>query len=83
MKATDFLAELGAAGVTLRREGDNLRYRTRPGLGIAPYRERIAAAKPTLLAALDWYAEATAEEGFDRARCAALYQRLLELESES
>ena len=46
------LAELEAAGVRLSLAGDGLHFQTRPGVGIAPYRERIAASKPALLAEL-------------------------------
>jgi hypothetical protein len=50
--ATALLAELEAAGVRLSLAGDDLRFQTRPGVSIAPYRERIAASKPALLAEL-------------------------------
>jgi hypothetical protein len=52
MSAAALLAELEAAGVRLSLAGDALRFQTRPGVGIAPYRERIAAHKPALMAEL-------------------------------
>jgi hypothetical protein len=52
MNACELLAELDAAGVMLARDGDNLRFETRPGVSINPHRERIVTNKPALLAAL-------------------------------
>ena len=52
MNARELLVELDAAGVTLARDGDNLRFETRPGVSINPHRERIITNKPALLAAL-------------------------------
>ena len=49
MSAATLLAELEAAGVHLSLAGDALRVQTRPGVSIAPYRERIATHKPALL----------------------------------
>jgi hypothetical protein len=46
------LADLEAAGVRLSLSGDDLRFQTRHGVSITPYRERIAARKPALLAEL-------------------------------
>jgi hypothetical protein len=46
------LDELAAAGVRLSLEGDALRYQTRPGVGIAPYREQIAVHKLVLVTEL-------------------------------
>ena len=43
------LADLDAVGVCLSLAGDDLRYRTRPGVSIAPYVVRIAAHKSALL----------------------------------
>jgi hypothetical protein len=48
VNAIALLDELRAAGITLSREGDKLRVRAKSG-ALAPYRERIAAAKPALL----------------------------------
>jgi hypothetical protein len=52
MSAAVLLDELEAAGVRLSLAGDDLRFQTRPGVSIAPYRERITANKPDLLAEL-------------------------------
>jgi hypothetical protein len=52
VSAAALLAELAAAGITLTRHGDRLHYQTRPGVRIAPYRERIIESKPALLEAL-------------------------------
>jgi hypothetical protein len=52
VSAAALLAELEAAGVRLSLAGDALRFQTRPGVAIAPYRERITANKPALLAEL-------------------------------
>jgi hypothetical protein len=52
MSSHALLAELEAAGVHLTRVVDDLRYETRPGVTIAPYRERILANKPVLLSIL-------------------------------
>ena len=60
MSAAALLAELEAAGVRLSLAGDDLRFQTRPGVSIAPYRESIAASKPALLAELRWRNELAA-----------------------
>ena len=52
MSAAALLDELEAAGVRLSLAGDELRFQTRPGVRIAPYRERITASKPALLVEL-------------------------------
>src|SRR5215218_7349778 len=52
MSIVALLAQLADAGVTLTQNGDRLHYQTRPGVSIAPYRERIQEAKPALLALL-------------------------------
>jgi hypothetical protein len=52
VSAAALLVELEAAGVHLSLAGDALRFQTRPGISIAPYRERITANKPGLLAEL-------------------------------
>lgn len=52
MSAHGLLAELQAAGVRLARDGDDLVAEIHPGASLAPYRERILAQKPALLAAL-------------------------------
>jgi hypothetical protein len=52
MSARVLLDELDAAGVRLFLAADDLRYQTRPGVSIAPYRERITAEKPALMAEL-------------------------------
>jgi hypothetical protein len=49
MNAATLLAELATAGITLSRNGDRVHYLTRPGISIAPYRDRITAHKPALL----------------------------------
>jgi hypothetical protein len=52
VSAAALLVELEAAGVRLTLAGDDLRFQTRSGVRIAPYREQIAAHKPALLAEL-------------------------------
>ena len=52
MSAVTLFAELQSAGVRLSLAGGDLRYQTRPGVSIAPYRGRIASHKPALLALL-------------------------------
>ena len=52
MTTAALLSELDAAGIRLSLAGDALRFQTRPGVRIAPYREQIAAHKPALLAEL-------------------------------
>jgi hypothetical protein len=52
VSAPALLAELEATGVRLSLAGDDLRYRTQPGVSIGPYREQITAHKPALLALL-------------------------------
>ena len=52
MSAGAFLAELETAGVRLSRDGADLIAEIRPGASLDPYRERIAAYKPALLAEL-------------------------------
>lgn len=52
MSARALLVELEAAGVRLSLAEDGLRFQTRPGVSIAPYRERITISKPTILTAL-------------------------------
>ena len=80
MSAVALLADLDAAGVRLSLAGDALRFQTRPGVSIAPYRERIAAHKPALLAELLKAAiieAVTAEPAdFDRAEYERLWARL-------
>ena len=79
MSARVLLAELEAAGVRLSLAGDDLRFQTRPGVAIAPFRERIAASKPALVVELlkaRIIAVVTIEpDQFDRAE----YERLLAL----
>lgn len=77
MSARALLAELERAGVRLSLAGDDLHVQARAGVSIAPYRERIIAHKPALLAELlkaRIIAAVTVEpERFDRAE----YERLL------
>jgi hypothetical protein len=53
VSAAALLAELAAAGVWLRRDGEDLVAETRRGFSLEPYRERIATNKPALLIAID------------------------------
>jgi len=72
VSAHALLAELRAAGAQLSLAGDDLRFQTRPGVSIAPYRERIAAHKPALVALLYKGQPVTATTppaGWDGARC--------------
>lgn len=73
------LDDLDAAGVRLFLAGDRLRYQTRPGVSIEPHRERIAANRPALMAALALQERivvaATAEPGqFNRAAYDTLWE---------
>jgi hypothetical protein len=82
---TALLADLDAAGVHLTRAGDDLRYRTRPGVSIAPFREQIAANKPALLALLALQgqiveAASAARERFDRDTYDRLWREWYDLE---
>ena len=52
MSAAALLTELDDVGVRLSLDGDDLRFQTRPGVSIAPYRERITASKRALVARL-------------------------------
>lgn len=52
VSARALLAELAGAGVRLSRDGDDLIAEIRPGASLDPYRERIMAHKPALLAEL-------------------------------
>jgi hypothetical protein len=77
VNAPAFLDELNAAGVRLSQSGDDLRFATNPGVSIAPFRDRIVANKPALVAALGLQeqiiqAATAATAAFDR----RLYDRL-------
>jgi hypothetical protein len=70
--AAALLDELGTAGVRLSLSGDDLHYRTRPGVSVAPFRDQITAHKPTLLTLLALQDEivaaaSAAQSAFDRA----------------
>jgi hypothetical protein len=52
MTAASILADLRVAGITITRDGDNLRLRAAPGVALAPYLEVVRAHKPALLTAL-------------------------------
>jgi hypothetical protein len=52
VSARALLVELEAAGVRLSLAGDDLRFQTRRGVSITPYRECITAHKPALLVEL-------------------------------
>ena len=74
------LAELTSAGLSLTHSGDDLHYRTRPGVRIAPYREQIITHKPALLTLLALQDEivraaSAAQNAFDRVAYDALWQR--------
>ena len=48
MTAAELLTELEAAGVRLTLAGDDLHFRTRPGVSIAPFVDQITAQKTAL-----------------------------------
>jgi hypothetical protein len=78
---------LAAAGVRLSLAGDALRYRTRPGVSIAPYREQMVTNKPALIALLRLQDEivaaaTTALASFDRAAYDELWCRWQVLQAE-
>ena len=52
MSAPALLAELDAAGILLRRDGEDLLAELPAGATLDPYRERIREHKPALLAEL-------------------------------
>jgi hypothetical protein len=78
MSSADLLQELEAGGVHLSRDGDDLIADMRRGASLEPFRERIIANKPALLAELlkaEIIAAVTvAPADFDR----AAYLRLME-----
>lgn len=49
MSARELLAQLRAAGVHVRRVGDDLKVRAAPGVPLAPHLDLIRANKPDLL----------------------------------
>jgi hypothetical protein len=78
--ATALLAELQAAGIHLMRDGDDLRYQTRPGVSITSFITGIRQHKPALLAELHLREEivaaaTTAQAAFDRAAYDRLWER--------
>jgi hypothetical protein len=78
MTATALLDDLESAGVRLTLAGDDLRYQTRPGVSIAPYRDLVAESKLALVAELrlrrQIITEATADPAdFNRAAYDALW----------
>ena len=79
MNAAALLAELDAVGVRLSLAGDDLHYQTRPGVRIAPYRERIQESKPAILRELlqrEIVATVDVEpEHFDRQKYDTLWAR--------
>ena len=52
MTARELLVDLVAAGITVTREGDNLRVRALPGVSLTPRLDCIRDHKPALLAEL-------------------------------
>jgi hypothetical protein len=52
MSAPALLAELDAAGIHLRRDGEDLLVEVPAGASLDPFRERIRLHKPAVLAAL-------------------------------
>jgi hypothetical protein len=71
VNAAALLADFEAAGVRLSLAGDDLRCQSRPGVRIAPYRERIVTNKPALIALLRLQDEivgaaTAARDAFDR-----------------
>lgn len=52
MSARALLAVLEAAGVRLSLADDDLRFQTRAGVSIAPFRAHIASHKPAIMAEL-------------------------------
>jgi hypothetical protein len=86
VSAAALLVELNADGVRLSLAGDDLRYQTRPGVSIAPYRDRILENKPALLRELlqrEIVAAATAEPArFDRDAYDQLLRRWPDLQDQ-
>jgi hypothetical protein len=80
VNAAALLDELTAAGVSLTRSGDDLHYRTHPGVSIAPYCDQIITYKPALLTLLALQEEivrtaGAARDAFDRAAYDVLWER--------
>ena len=79
MNAAAVLAELNTAGVRLSSAGDDVHYQTRPGVRIAPYRDRIQESKPAILRELlqrEIVATVDVEpEHFERQKYDALWAR--------
>ncbi len=79
MSTAALLSELKAAGVRLSLAGHDLRFQTRPGVSIGPYRESITAAKAALLVELLQAAIIAAVDvepaDFDRAEFDRLWAR--------
>jgi hypothetical protein len=77
--AAVLLAELETAGVRVSVTGDDLRCQARPGVSIAPYRERIRESKSVLIEELlqrEIVAAAKVEPtDFDRQHYNALWAR--------
>jgi hypothetical protein len=87
VSATTLLDELRAAGIWLNRDGDDLSYRTRPGVSIAPHREQITTHKPALVTELRLReaivaAASAVHARFDRERYDELWRRWSELQAE-
>jgi TubC N-terminal docking domain len=84
VSARRFLAELEAAGVTVARDGDNLRVRGNPGVRLTQYTDRIRDRKPALLAELlkgEIMAALNGEPAsFNRPHYDELWHRLCQLE---
>jgi hypothetical protein len=74
------LDALATAGVSLTRAGDHLRYQTRPGVSISPYREQITTHKSALLTLLALQDEivrtaSAARDAFDRQHYDEIWSR--------
>jgi hypothetical protein len=83
----ELLVELEAVGVRLSLAGDDLRFQTRPGVSIAPYRERIVRRKTVLVALLHLQGEivsaaTAARDAFDRQYYDELWRRWYALQKQ-
>jgi hypothetical protein len=88
MSVSNLVDEYAAAGVRLRREGDDLIADVLPGASLDQYREHIREHKPALLTLLALQDEivrtaSAARDAFDRATYDELWRRWQALQEET
>jgi hypothetical protein len=87
MTVSALLAALDAADIHITRDGDSLRVRAEPGVGLAPYVADLRQHKPALLALFalqdEIVAAATAaQSAFDRQHYDSLWERWYALQEQ-